>query len=78
VGAVDRVRAQMQKVLSGKDNVIDLLLVGLFGAGHVLVEDVPGVGKTTLAKALSKALSPSPACSSRPICSRPTSSDRRS
>ncbi|MGA3119892.1 MAG: AAA family ATPase [Polyangiaceae bacterium] len=56
VGAVDRVRAQMQKVLSGKDNVIDLLLVGLFGAGHVLVEDVPGVGKTTLAKALSKAV----------------------
>lgn len=56
MGAVDRVRAQMQKVLSGKDNVIDLLLVGLFGAGHVLVEDVPGVGKTTLAKALSKAV----------------------
>jgi len=36
--------------------VIDLLLVGLLGAGHVLVEDVPGVGKTTLAKALARAL----------------------
>jgi MoxR-like ATPase len=42
--------------MSGKDDVIDLLLVGLLGAGHVLVEDVPGVGKTTLAKALARAL----------------------
>jgi MoxR-like ATPase len=46
----------MRSVLSGKDDVIDLLLVGLLGAGHVLVEDVPGVGKTTLAKALARAL----------------------
>jgi len=43
-------------VVQGKDDVIDLLLVGLLGAGHVLVEDVPGVGKTTLAKALARAL----------------------
>ena len=42
--------------MRGKDDVIDLLLVGLLGAGHVLVEDVPGVGKTTLAKALARAL----------------------
>ncbi|MBX3226588.1 MAG: MoxR family ATPase [Labilithrix sp.] len=53
---VERLRAAMQGVLSGKDDVIDLLLVGLLGAGHVLVEDVPGVGKTTLAKALAKAV----------------------
>jgi MoxR-like ATPase len=42
--------------MHGKDDVIDLLLVGLLGAGHVLVEDVPGVGKTTLAKAAARAL----------------------
>ncbi len=43
-------------MVQGKDDVIDLLLVGLLGAGHVLVEDVPGVGKTTLAKAMARAL----------------------
>ena len=42
--------------MHGKNDVIELLLVGLLGAGHVLVEDVPGVGKTTLAKALAKAV----------------------
>jgi MoxR-like ATPase len=54
--ALARLQSSMRGVLSGKDDVIDLLLVGLLGAGHVLVEDVPGVGKTTLAKALSRAL----------------------
>jgi MoxR-like ATPase len=54
--AIERLRTAVRGVLSGKDDVIDLLLVGLLGAGHVLVEDVPGVGKTTLAKALARAL----------------------
>jgi len=49
-------RDSLRSVVQGKDDVIDLLLVGLLGAGHVLVEDVPGVGKTTLAKALARAL----------------------
>lgn len=53
---LSKLRASMRSVVSGKDDVIDLLLVGLLGAGHVLVEDVPGVGKTTLAKALARAL----------------------
>jgi MoxR-like ATPase len=53
---IDSLRKAMRGVLSGKDDVIDLLLVGILGSGHVLVEDVPGVGKTTLAKALARAL----------------------
>ncbi len=40
----------------GKDDVIDLLLVGLLANGHILIEDVPGVGKTLLAKALAKSI----------------------
>ncbi|WP_197040972.1 AAA family ATPase [Chondromyces apiculatus] len=41
--------------MHGKAEVIELLLVAVLGGGHVLVEDVPGVGKTTLAKALARA-----------------------
>src|SRR5947208_9653361 len=52
---LDRIRAALGSVIQGKPEVIDLLLVGVLGGGHVLVEDVPGVGKTTLAKAMSRA-----------------------
>ncbi len=40
--------------MHGKADVIDLLLVGVLGGGHVLIEDVPGVGKTTMAQALAR------------------------
>ena len=51
---LDRIRRALGGVIHGKADVIELLLVGILGAGHVLVEDVPGVGKTTLAKALAR------------------------
>jgi len=51
---LDRIRRSLGDVIHGKADVIDLLLVGVLGGGHVLVEDVPGVGKTTLAKALAR------------------------
>ncbi len=54
-GPIDRIRGALGAVIHGKPEVIDLLLVGVLGGGHVLVEDVPGVGKTTLAKALARA-----------------------
>jgi MoxR-like ATPase len=49
------VRGVLGKVLQGKAEVIDSLLVGVLGGGHVLIEDVPGVGKTTMAQALARA-----------------------
>jgi MoxR-like ATPase len=50
------VRDNVARVIVGKDEVVDLLLVALFCEGHVLLEDVPGIGKTTLAKTLARSI----------------------
>jgi len=50
------ITANVSRVIVGKDEVIELLLVALFCEGHVLLEDVPGIGKTTMAKTLAKSL----------------------
>ena len=50
------VRQSVSKVIVGKEEVIDLLMVALLYEGHVLFEDVPGIGKTTLAKSLARSL----------------------
>jgi len=47
---------QISAVVLGKENQIRLALTCLFAKGHLLIEDIPGIGKTTLAKALSKCL----------------------
>ncbi|MHB0875424.1 MAG: AAA family ATPase [Anaerolineae bacterium] len=51
-----RIRAEVGRVIVGKDSAVDLLIVALLCEGHVLLEDVPGIGKTTLAKALAKSI----------------------
>ena len=49
-------RQNVAQVIIGKGNVTELLLVALLTEGHVLLEDVPGIGKTTMAKALARSL----------------------
>lgn len=50
------IEANIGRVIVGKANVIELLLAALFSEGHVLIEDVPGLGKTMLAKSLARSL----------------------
>jgi len=51
---VSRLKRSLDSVIKGKSEVIERVLVSLFAGGHVLIEDVPGVGKTTLAKAIAR------------------------
>src|SRR3954466_124801 len=49
-------RRAVESALEGKPEVVELALIALLARGHVLIEDVPGVGKTTLARALARAV----------------------
>jgi len=51
-----RIATNVQRVIIGKQDVVRVALVTLLSGGHLLVEDVPGVGKTTLAKALARSI----------------------
>jgi MoxR-like ATPase len=51
-----RITENVAKVIVGKDEVIELCLVALLCEGHILLEDVPGIGKTTLAKSIARSL----------------------
>lgn len=54
---LQRVKENLASVIRGKEAAIDQLLVAMLADGHVLIDDVPGTGKTTLAKALAASLS---------------------
>ena len=53
---LEDIRQSVKKVIVGKDDVVDLLLISLLCSGHVLIEDIPGLGKTTMVSALASSL----------------------
>src|SRR5438067_12734634 len=52
----ETIRNNVERVIIGKRDRIDLVLVALLSDGHVLIEDVPGIGKTMMAKSLARSL----------------------
>jgi MoxR-like ATPase len=55
-GKIAELQSEVESVIRGKSETVKLALVTLFAKGHLLIEDVPGIGKTTLASALARAL----------------------
>ena len=54
--AASKIKTNIEKVLVGKGDVVDLTLAAVLSGGHILVEDVPGIGKTTMARCLAESL----------------------
>lgn len=50
----DKIKANVGKVFKGNEEIVDMILASIFAGGHVLLEDVPGTGKTVLAKSIAK------------------------
>lgn len=57
VGQIDRIRQEVSKVLVGQEEIVEGVLIALIAGGHVLIEGVPGLGKTLLVRTLAKVLS---------------------
>jgi len=53
---IEKLRDNIRTVFLGHSRAVDLLIIGLLARGHVLIEDVPGVGKTVLAKSLARSI----------------------
>ena len=53
---IDAIKREVKKVMVGQEELIDAMLIGLISDGHILVEGVPGLAKTTAINSLAKAL----------------------
>ncbi len=53
---LSKLKANIERVIKGKSDIIDLAIIGILAQGHLLIEDVPGVGKTTLAYLLARSI----------------------
>lgn len=53
---VNTIKAELQRVIIGQDEVMDLILAAIFSGGHILIEGVPGIAKTLLAKLLAQTM----------------------
>ena len=62
-GMADRVVGNVEKVIIGKRDVVELTILALLCQGHILIEDVPGTGKTILARAVARSIGSVPAIS---------------
>ena len=56
LNSIELLRSVVKSIVVGKDNVVDLAITAILCGGHILTEDVPGIGKTTLARAISGAM----------------------
>ena len=56
LNSIELLRSAVKNIVVGKDNVVDLAITAILCGGHILTEDVPGIGKTTLARAISGAM----------------------
>jgi len=53
---IEKIRTEVKKAIVGMDNVVELMTIALLSNGHVLLEGVPGLAKTTLSKNFAKSL----------------------
>ena len=51
---LERIQREVNQVIRGKENVVERVLAAIISGGHILMEDIPGVGKTTLATTFAK------------------------